>query len=149
MGCVSFPLASEKGFKYNVFTCLLENATVHYQPQLTLNWNKCQDDVWCPLMTLNLSHDLFSGLEGIYIIWHGGPNPRVVYVGQGIIADRLRAHREELRDSEYARLGLFVTWAYVDAPYRDGVERFLAERLPPSFGERHPTAGPVSVNLPW
>ena len=74
-------------------------------------------------MTVNLSHVHFRGLEGVYIIWHGGQNPRVVYVGQGAIADRLAAHREELTNTQYSSLGLFVTWAYVDPAYRDGVER--------------------------
>lgn len=122
-----------------------------FQPQrtLSLNWIKCQGDVWCNLMTVNLSHVHFRGLEGVYIIWHGGQNPRVVYVGQGAIADRLAAHREELTNTQYSSLGLFVTWASVDPAYRDGVERILADRLPPLRGERHPSAVPVSVNLPW
>ncbi len=122
---------------------------MHYQQQLNLEWIKCQGNQWCNLLTVNLSHDHFKNLEGVYIIWHGGQNARVVYVGQGIIADRLATHREELRNSGYAVLGLFVTWAQVRREYRDGVERFLAEGLRPLQGQRYPEVMPIKVNLPW
>ncbi len=88
-------------------------------------------------------------LEGLYVIWHGGQTPWTVYVGQGAIADRLRAHRQEQGILQYSHLGLFVTWAQVDAANRDGVERFLAEQLRPRAGTRVPNAQPISVNLPW
>lgn len=62
---------------------------------MTLSWNKCEGDKWCPFLTVNLDHPHFRSLEGVYIIWHGGQTPWTVYVGQGAIADRLRSHREE------------------------------------------------------
>jgi hypothetical protein len=114
----------------------------------TLNWIKCDGNQWCNLLTLNLDHSHFEGLLGVYIIWHGGQNPATVYVGQGVIADRLRAHRADPRILQYGQLGLFVTWAKVDYS-RDGIERFLANQLRPKEGPNHPEAAPVSVNLPW
>lgn len=116
---------------------------------MNLYWNKCQGDAWCPFLTVNLDHSHFQSLEGVYVIWHGGQTPWTVYVGQGAIADRLRAHRENSDILQYSHLGLFVTWAPVDRLSRDGVERFLAEKLQPRAGERTPAATPVSVNLPW
>ena len=50
---------------------------------MNLNWIKCQGNVWCKLYSVNLDHDHFNGKNGVYIIWHGGTEPKVVYVGQG------------------------------------------------------------------
>ena len=115
----------------------------------SLHWVQCEGDQWCSLNTVNLSHSHFSSLQGVYIIWHGGTRAHTVYVGQGVIADRLAEHRKELQYSEYAGLGLFVTWAKVDAHNRNGVERFLAEKLSPLRGLKYPASTPIPVNLPW
>jgi hypothetical protein len=115
----------------------------------TVAWGKCNGSNWCNFLTLNLDHPLFSGLEGVYVIWHGGPAPGTVYVGQGLIAERLRSHRTDSRILKHAVNGLFVTWAQVDALSRDGVERFLTEKLGPKEVSRTPEASPINVNLPW
>lgn len=116
---------------------------------MNLTWNKCEGDKWCPFLTVNLEHPHFQALEGVYVIWHGGQTPWTVYVGQGIIAERLKVHRQEQEILRYSHLGLFVTWARVDRISRDGVERYLAERLQPRVGTRSPMATPIQVNLPW
>jgi hypothetical protein len=87
-------------------------------------------------------------MEGVYIIWHGGDNGATVRVGQGIIRDRLKAHRDDPQINAYTNLGRFVTWASVSQDYRDGVEAFLAEKLNPMVGERFPTRTPIEVNWP-
>ena len=51
---------------------------------MILNWIKCTGDVWCKLNSINLDHEHFNGKNGIYIIWHGGSESKVVYVGKGI-----------------------------------------------------------------
>ena len=33
---------------------------------MTLNWNKCEGDNWCPFLTVNLKHAHFQSLEGVY-----------------------------------------------------------------------------------
>ena len=58
---------------------------------INVNWIKCQGDVWCPLSTVDLSHPHFVKMDGVYVIWHGGPKPTVVYVGKGQIKERLQA----------------------------------------------------------
>jgi len=114
-----------------------------------LDWIKCKGDVWCPLNTVNLQHSHFDDLEGVYIIWHGGDNAATVRVGQGVIRDRLAAHRNDPEIQAYADWDLYVTWVAVAASYRDGVEAFLAQRLGPKVGERFPDRAPIEVNLPW
>ncbi len=115
----------------------------------TLSWNKCEGDKWCPLLTVNLQHPHFENLEGVYIIWHGGQNPRTVYVGQGVIADRLQQHRLDPQILKYSSLGLFATWASVAPPLRNGIERYLADTLGPKEGAAHPNVIPIPATLPW
>jgi len=116
---------------------------------MTLTWNKCQGDVWCSLNDVDLSHSHFDGMEGVYVIWHGGQNPAVVRIGQGNIRDRLQSHRNDPNIQRYAHLDIFVTWASVVDSERDGVEAFLAQQLQPLVGDRFPQRRPMSVNLPW
>jgi hypothetical protein len=116
---------------------------------MQLSWNKCQGDVWCSLATVNLAHVHFNQMEGVYIIWHGGPKAATVYVGQGNVRQRLTEHRNDPQIQAFSSLGLFVTWAAVPAAQRNGVEAYLARKLAPRVGELHPTAPQIEANLPW
>jgi len=88
-------------------------------------------------------------MEGVYIIWHAGPNPATVRVGQGVIKDRLSFHRNDPEILAYKNFGLFATWASVSNENCDGVERYLAESLKPKVGTQFPDVYPIEVNLPW
>ncbi len=115
---------------------------------LNLNWIKCDEDrQWCPLESVNLSG---VTANGVYIIWHDGRPSRVVRVGQGDIAARLKEHRDDPKILTYNKQGtLRVTWATVSAAQRDGVERYLADRWAPLIGDVFPDAEPLAVNAPW
>ena len=115
---------------------------------MQLSWTKCQGGVWCKLNFVNLSHDHFNNKRGVYIIWHGGESPKVVYVGQGDIKDRLLEHRSDDRIQRYEHLDLYVTWATVPENSLDGVEKCLADKWQPIVGI-HPQVPPISVNSPW
>ena len=114
-----------------------------------LEWGKCTGGQWCLLRSLNLEHAVFENLQGLYIIWHGGSDPRVVYVGKGAIAERLGVHRTDPDILRYAHQGLFVTWSPVRRSRMDGVESFLVAVLEPLENKQIPDAPQVSVNLPW
>ncbi len=116
---------------------------------IQVEWQKCADNVWGPLLTVDTAHAHFDSMEGVYIIWHGGQNPRVVRVGQGVIRDRILAHRGDPQVMRYRDHGLFITWARVATRFCDGVERYLAEQLSPLVGDRYPNVPSISVNLPW
>lgn len=116
---------------------------------ISLNWIKCGNDSWCSLNVVNLNNMHFNSLEGVYIIWHAGVNPKVVRVGQGDIKDRLFKHREDEEVQKYSNLGLFVTWARTSVVERDGIERYLGETLKPLVGSKFPDALPIEVNFPW
>lgn len=121
--------------------------------QAELNWKRCSGGVWCALNAVNLEHEYFGqDVYGVYIIWHGGTShikPRVVYVGQGNIKERIEHHRQNSEVQEYKHLGLYVTWARVSEKYRDNVEAYLADKWDPLVGERYPDALPIKVNSPW
>ena len=118
---------------------------------MELKWIQCQGDVWCKLNAVNLDHEHFNNLHGVYIIWHGGPNPKVVYVGQGNIKERIKKHRSDPRIQQYVNLDLYVTWGKVDEKRdRDGVELYLAKTWNLEDSGRHPqTSPPMKVNSPW
>lgn len=112
----------------------------------TLNWTRPIGS-WYQFDTVNLPPD---SVEGVYIIWYFNPWPKAVYVGQGNIAQRLRAHRNRADILKYRLNGtLLVTWANVPAHLRDGIERYLAYVLNPHVGEAYPDTTPIPVNLPW
>ena len=119
---------------------------------LTLTWRKCQGaagiaDVWCSLERVDVSK---IGDRGVYVIWHGGPQPKVVRIGQGNIAERITAHRNDPQVLQYKFQGeLFVTWAIVASHLMDGVEHHLAGKWHPIVGDAFPVAVPIVVNSPW
>ena len=67
-----------------------------------LDWKKCGRDIWCRLRSVDLSHKNLDGLEGVYVIWHGGITPKVVYVGKGNIRQRLSEHRHNKSIQRYS-----------------------------------------------
>lgn len=116
---------------------------------MQLNWNKCQGNVWCKLNAVNLNHEHFNNMNGVYVIWHGGTDPRVVYVDQGNIKERLTAHRSDKRIQQYDYLDLYVTWATVPEAYRKGVVEYLANVWNPKIPHHKQNIPPIEVNSPW
>ena len=112
---------------------------------LNLSWKRCGDDAhYCALKTLEL-HNLTY--RGVYVIWMTELRAQVIRVGQGIIADRLGAHRNDPEILAYGDLR--VTWASVPERYLDGVERYLADTWHPRVGDVFPKVAPIAVNPPF
>jgi len=113
---------------------------------MEVKWEKCVPGAWCSFDALEL--DKVPG-DGVYVIWHGGENPRWVRVGMGMIRDRIEKHRKDPNITKYRQFGgLFVTWAIVPAHLQAGIENYLADQLKPLVGERFPNVQPIPVNLP-
>lgn len=112
---------------------------------MQLFWIKSTTNEWLPFHSVNL-----SGITavGVYIIWYTGNPGRVVYVGQGDVAARIKAHRN---NSEMTKYGpLYVTWASVASQAdRDGIERYLEDTWHPLLGDAFPDVAPIAVNAPW
>ena len=107
---------------------------------------------WRPWQRLYFLQSTPSG-EGVYVIWRQGNDdnsPRYIYVGQGIIAQRLLQHQKAraLLELENHVGLLWVTWATISPSQMDGVERYLGDVLDPMLGNRHPDVDPIPVNLP-
>lgn len=114
-------------------------------------WMKCDNNAWCSLNGVDLSHKYYDNFAAVYIIWywdHIG-NPVTVRVGQGNLKDRFAAHRRDPRIQRYAHLNLLVTWADVLPHLRDGVEVYLGKALNPRVGSLFPNAKPIPVALPF
>ena len=110
------------------------------------------------LYEVDLNDSYFDDVSGIYIIWSMQRNRRkIVYVGQsenGLIRDKLLAHRSDLRIELYASEDLYVAWARAreglfNIDDFDGIERYLHERLKPLVCYHIPEVKPIQVNLPW
>ena len=115
-------------------------------PEQTLHWIKCQNDNPCDFRTVMLDE---VNVQGIYVIWYKGNPGRVVRIGKGNVAHRIKQHRQDADILAYASRKLYVTWASVRSEDRDGIERYLSEAYPPLVGERFPDADPIKVNAPW
>lgn len=114
---------------------------------IQLDWRKCgRDGHWCSFHDLQLT----MKTRGVYIIWHEGALSRVLYVGQGDIAERLACHRREDEILYYAKFGtLRVTWAPLPASQGDGIECYLADTWHPLVEGAHRNVLPIAVNFPW
>ena len=113
-----------------------------------LKWMKTYDGKWVNLEQLDLRH---VNMQGVYMIWHGGENPRIVRIGQGNIAERLRSHLTNLQIMRFKDYGpLMVTWAQVDNPQIcEGIQRYLAEQFKPAIKERMPELPAIAAASPF
>lgn len=111
---------------------------------MNVNWVKCTNGNWCDFNIVNLTHEHFQDMIGVYIIWS---NQTVVRVGSGTINERIADHRTNSQITRYRDLK--VTWAHIDEASMQGVEKYLADTLNPAVGDRFPDVPQIQVNLPW
>ncbi len=111
---------------------------------MNVEWIKCASNNWCSFNNLNIDHEHFNNLSGVYIIWS---DRTTIRVGSGVIKDRIGAHRNDDEITKYQNLR--VTWAAVNRNQMEGVEKYLADVLSPAVGERFPNRTSIEVNLPW
>lgn len=118
---------------------------------MTLEWGTCKGDVWCNFWRLILDDDLMEWY-GVYIIWEIDITGRrhIRYVGEGIIGERIAAHRADIKFSNVASTA-FVTWArvYTGKEFGRAIESYLSKRLKPDIGTIEEYSLELEVNLPW
>lgn len=124
----------------------LVNERIMVMTNLFVDWAKPLANAgWYELLTIDVS--TIEG-EGVYVIWDGGTNLKALYVGRGIIADRLSAHQRDQKLLNHKRSGsLLVSWAPVSSSACQGVERYLIETYKPFFNQKIPGEAPITVNL--
>ena len=115
---------------------------------LRLDWIHREDGQSCHLERVDLD---CVDTGGVYLIWHGGDEPKVVRVGQGgDLAQHLQRLKETPEILAYKDRGeLYVTWAAVPDPKRSGVVCYLMENWSPLIGKPSPLVFPITVNSPF
>lgn len=100
-----------------------------------LIWVKSLENNWLDLARIDLQAMLRNPArpQGIYIIWHGGADPKIVRIGTGDIINKLIAHRDNPQITRYKKNGpLMVTWAVQPDPRRQaGIAKYLTEQFYP------------------
>ena len=115
-----------------------------------VQWEKCKRGTWCNLFELDLGHEHFNHMEGVYVIWQDYESPVALRVGQGLIRESLARERNDkdlLACTEHHEVK--VTWAEVNPRFRDGVFRYVSEALEVELHNSPPDVEPIGVNLPW
>lgn len=112
-------------------------------------WFRCKGGIWCELNKLDLSHDYMQAAEGVYVVWSGMKDRKVLIVGSGKIGKQLHEVREQLFIKAFFHLGVYVSWVEVGSIKRAGVEAFLNKELEPAFPSKNAGSIPISIELPW
>ena len=109
-----------------------------------------QNNDWFDFLRLNLDAHYFLSKRGVYVIWYTSPGlAKVVKVGQGNIAERLKEYRSNPEITKYASYGqLKVSWILLNEFELSGVEKYLARAYSPLVGDRYPdNTQEILVNL--
>lgn len=112
-------------------------------------WYKCKGDIWCDLFKLDMDHEVLRKAEGVFIIWTGASERKVLKVGSGSIRSMLMTAKSDIAIHAFANIGVFVTWTEITAIKRSGVELYLINNLKPLVVNFTPKAIPIKIKLPW
>ena len=113
-----------------------------------LEWNKCKAGTWCILAELDLGHEHFDDMEGVYVIWYGEESAVALRVGYGYIRNCLANERNDTNVLAYKQDEVYVTWGKVGPKFRDGVAKYVASALQPELESSSPDVKPIEVNIP-
>lgn len=119
----------------------------------SLSWYvKDSNNIYYRFADYNLDQTHFDGLVGLYAIYYKTKNDftQYVYIGQGNIRDRLKAHRLDQNIQTIALHNvLYITWAKDGSSreIREGKEQFLHNKLDP-LSSNPQNVPSIPVNLP-
>ncbi|MGD8915161.1 MAG: response regulator [Syntrophobacterales bacterium] len=113
-----------------------------------IEWETCTRGIWCNLSELDLDHEHFNDMEGIYVIWQGVDNPLALRVGHGLIKECLARERNDKEVLAYQRDEIYVTWGKVDRKFCAAIVRYIANILQPELDSSSPDVEPLKVNIP-
>lgn len=116
---------------------------------MTAEWYRCKGGVWCNLFKLDLNHKYLEDMWGVFIIWTGEEEARVLKVGAGDIQKELITIKRDIAIKAFSNHGLYVSWAEVSSLKRNGIQAYLFNKLNPIMQDRVSKTIPISINLPW
>ena len=103
----------------------------HRSMDAYIEWEKCKRGTWCNLIELDLDHEHFNDMEGVYVLWQGEENPVALRVGHGIIRECLTKEQNDKELLAYPENEIYVTWAKVDQRFSSGIVRYIQDILQP------------------
>lgn len=112
-------------------------------------WYKCKGNVWCYLDKVIADHPSIAGLKGIYIIWTGEKELKVLRVGYGTISEEINSNRNNLAIRAFFHLGVLISWAEVPEENIEGILEYLMKKLKPKFYNNPNNTKQISINFPW
>ncbi|MCX6155042.1 MAG: hypothetical protein NT007_12890 [Candidatus Kapabacteria bacterium] len=99
---------------------------------------------------LDLNHDVFKNLKGVFVIWHENNGIKnVVNVGTGNIAEELKKARKNIAITAFTHYGLYCTWVELSTFKIEGVANYLNDKLNPKIKLKELTNKSTPVNIPW
>ena len=113
-----------------------------------VEWEKCSRGAWCNFSELDLDHEHFADMEGVYVIWQGEENPIALRVGHGFIRECLAREKSDKDLLAYLQDEIYVTWAKIDRKFCSGIVRYIANILRPELDSSSPDFEPIKVNIP-
>lgn len=119
---------------------------IHPFHSLNLHWQFFEVEPNHPYVRSFTNHRA-GQVDGVYVITRSRFERPALYVGSGLVADRVLEHAD--KPWLFMRDRAIVYFAQAPAHLQLGIERYLADVYRPQFGERHPDVPPISVNLPF
>ena len=119
----------------------------------SLSWYvRGSNNLYFPFEGYDLDQPYFDDLVGLYAIYYETKNRYIqyVYIGQGNIRERLKAHRLDQSIQTIALQNeLYITWAKDDSSeeIREGKEQYLHDKLDP-LASNPQNVPPIQVILP-
>ena len=127
---------------------LRETAISERSMDAFIEWETCTRGTWCNLLELDLYHEHFDDMEGVYVIWRGADNPLALRVGQGLIRECLAREQNDKDVLAYKQDEIYVTWGKVDRKFCGGIVRYIADVVQPELESSSPDVESIKVNIP-
>ena len=119
-------------------------------PPVDIKWARNAKGRFHNLVFLDTTSENLNGTAGIYVIWHGGAQPKWLYVG--VTKNLARVLDAKIDDPEiesyYERVGVYVSWSLVKPEYHKNIAHYLNGIMKPeiknpdakSWAKEKPTA---------
>lgn len=102
-------------------------------PPVDIHWARTPKGKFHNLLKMDPVVEGLSRTAGIFVVWHGGTQPRWVYIAASDdLAEDIENASDDDRILEYLQHGgLYVTWSPVRPEYQPGVLRYLNDVMQP------------------